>query len=272
MPLVKTSELTPRGGSRTTTLSEEYPAEAARGVAEAGRQSVKRRALDRTRARRHKAAERVGVASEQMAAGVAEAAAAAEELRRSLEEIAAAGEEAAGAAQESQGAVRSLEESFSRARIQAEASRRTAGTLQALLGETGAQIEASAAFVADRAGRQRRSVAVVATLEGQAASIGRSPAPSATFPTKPTCSPSTQRSRPRARATTGAALPWWRRRFAPWRRCRSAARAKCRPSSGPLARMCGRSVPGSAPRRRPPRPRRGTAAPSSPPSRLSGPR
>jgi methyl-accepting chemotaxis protein len=66
--------------------------------------------------RREKAAERIGAATEELAAGLAQAASAAEELRRSLEQISASAEEAAGAAQESQAAVKSLATVFTEAR------------------------------------------------------------------------------------------------------------------------------------------------------------
>ena len=59
-----------------------------------------RRAQDRSRVRREKVAERIGLATEQLAAGFTEAAAAAEQLRRALDQIATAAEEAAGASSE----------------------------------------------------------------------------------------------------------------------------------------------------------------------------
>ncbi|MFH5923006.1 methyl-accepting chemotaxis protein [Roseomonas xinghualingensis] len=128
--------------------------------------------MDRSRARRQKAAERIGAASEQLAAGVSEASAAAEELRRALEQIASASEEAAGATQESHGTISSLGSAFAQARGRADESRRITAALQALLTEVGAQVESSAGFVQDRAARQRRSVEIVTTLEGQATRIG----------------------------------------------------------------------------------------------------
>ncbi|WP_209379614.1 methyl-accepting chemotaxis protein [Pararoseomonas baculiformis] len=128
--------------------------------------------MDRSRARRQKAAERVGAASEQLAAGVVEASAAAGQLRRALEQIASAAEEAAGATQESQGTISSLGAAFVQAKERADDSRRVTAALQSLLAEVGAQVEQSAAFVQDRAARQLRSVDVVAVLEGQAARIG----------------------------------------------------------------------------------------------------
>ncbi len=52
-----------------------------------------RRAQDKARIRKEKAAERIGIATEELAAGVSQASAAAEELRRSLEQISSAAED-----------------------------------------------------------------------------------------------------------------------------------------------------------------------------------
>jgi methyl-accepting chemotaxis protein len=164
MALVKTSELVGRATTPAATLDVTPEQTSASSPA--------RRSLDRSRARRQKAAERIGAASEELAAGVAEASAAAEELRRALEQIASAAEEAAGAAQESQGAISSLGAAFAQARHRAEQSRRMTDAMQTLLTEVGAQIDASVAFVQDRAARQLRSVEIVSTLESQAASVG----------------------------------------------------------------------------------------------------
>jgi methyl-accepting chemotaxis protein len=126
----------------------------------------------RSRARPEQAAERIGAATEELAAGVAEASAAAEELRSSLEQISVAAEEAAGAAQESQSAINSLGAIFTQARNQAELSRRKIEGLQTLLLDVGGQIDISVASVQDNAARQLRSVEIVSALETQAANIG----------------------------------------------------------------------------------------------------
>ncbi len=126
----------------------------------------------RQKAQPEKAAERIGAATEQLAAGIAEASAAAEELRRAMEQISTAAEEAAGAAQESQGAINSLGSIFAQARTQSEISRRKVEALQALLLDVGGQIDLSAASIQDSAARQMRSVQIVAALETQAANIG----------------------------------------------------------------------------------------------------
>jgi methyl-accepting chemotaxis protein len=161
MALVKTSELTgkkPSVSNPKATTQAKAPAVHGTAV--------------RVQAHPEKAAERIGAATEQLAAGVAQASAAAEELRRSMEQISAAAEEAAGAAQESQGAINSLGSVFVQARNQADISRRKVDGLQTLLLDVGGQIDLSVASVQESAARQLQSVEVVAALETQAASIG----------------------------------------------------------------------------------------------------
>ncbi|RYJ00290.1 MAG: methyl-accepting chemotaxis protein, partial [Acetobacteraceae bacterium] len=126
---------------------------------------------DRARARREKAAERIGSATEELAAGITEAGAAAEQLRQALEQIAAAAQETAGASQQSQAAIDSLVAAFSQARGRADQSRRKADALQTLLTEVGVEIDASITWFQDNAARQIRSVEVVTTLERQVGNI-----------------------------------------------------------------------------------------------------
>jgi methyl-accepting chemotaxis protein len=160
MALVKKSDLAAIGPRRPASP----PADLA-GAAQ-------RRASQRSRARREKAAERLGAATEQFASGVAEAAAAAEQLRRALEQIAAASEEAAGAAHESQASIESLGAIFARSRTHATHTVRAAESLQTALAESAGQIESLVASVLAGAERQKRFVGIVASLEGQAAGIG----------------------------------------------------------------------------------------------------
>ena len=163
MALVKTSELGARGPVRVAQAAA--PATVHAAVPD------QRRAMSRSRARRQKAADRISVAAEELAAGVAEASAAADRLLVGLQQMSSAAEEAAGAAQESQGSIASLTTTFAGARNQAEQSGRLTVALSTSLQDMAAQIETSIAFVRDRAARQLRSVEVVAALEQQAASI-----------------------------------------------------------------------------------------------------
>ncbi len=168
MALVKTSALPDRGGSRLPSDEGTPPGTQlpARGAAS------QRRTLERVRARQQKAAERIGAATEELASGVAEASSAAEELRRAMEQIATGAEEAAGASQQSLSAIVSLGASFSEARTHAEAARAKTSSLQTLLIETGAQIDASVAAVGANAARQKAMVDIVSLLERQATEIG----------------------------------------------------------------------------------------------------
>lgn len=169
MALVKTSELPGKGETRP--LNSDSPAPASSPVPQKGG-GTQRRTLERVRARQQKAAERIGAATEELASGVAEASSAAEELRRSMEQIATGAEEAAGASQQSLSAIMSLGQSFSDARKHAEAARTKTASLQTLLIETGAQIDASVAAVEANAARQRSLVEIVSLLERQATDIG----------------------------------------------------------------------------------------------------
>lgn len=169
MALVKTSELPGKGISRPA--GEESPAPNVSSASTKGVTS-QRRTLERVRARKQQAAERIGAATEELASGVAESSAAAEELRRSMEQIAAGAEEAAGASQQSLSAIVSLGATFSEARKHSEAARAKAASLQNLLIETAAQIDTSVASVEANATRQRALVDVVSLLEQQAATIG----------------------------------------------------------------------------------------------------
>jgi methyl-accepting chemotaxis protein len=165
MALVKTSALGSKPAGTALKAEEATPAVDREKIAQ-------RRARDRSRLKQEKAAERVGAATEQLAAGITQAAAAAEELRRSLEQIAAAAEEAAGAAQQSQAAVNSLGAIFVQGRERALTSRSKTEIVQSLLTDAGLQIEALVTAVQENSIRQLRSVEVVSTLESQAANIG----------------------------------------------------------------------------------------------------
>lgn len=164
MALVKTSQL----GAKTTP-SKANPTESA---SEPRTKMVSRRSQDRSRVRQQQAAERIGVATEQLATGVAEAAAAAEELRRALEQIASGAEEAAGAAHESLSATTHLSARFSEARTEAEVARQRTEELQRSVFESATQIDASITAIDANASRQIASVAVIDTLKSQAESIG----------------------------------------------------------------------------------------------------
>ncbi len=133
---------------------------------------VQRRLKDRQLARQEKAAERIGAATEELAAGIAGASAAAEELARALEQIASSAEEAASAAEESQAAVTSLSGNFALARDSAASSHQQMAALDKLLAGIGGGIETLVVAVQKNTGRQLQSVEDVSALERQAAAIG----------------------------------------------------------------------------------------------------
>jgi methyl-accepting chemotaxis protein len=128
-------------------------------------------AAARASSRKQTAAERIGAATHELAAGVAEASSAAEELRRSLEQIASGAEEAAGASHQSLASVGALNAAFAQAREKAILSRRRTDALQTLLIDAAQQILTSVAAVEANAERQLGSVETVAKLEARAAAI-----------------------------------------------------------------------------------------------------
>jgi methyl-accepting chemotaxis protein len=162
MSLMKTSALAARPAANTSEAAVAAPAAA----------RVQRRLKDRQLARQEKAAERIGAATEELAAGIAGASAAAEELARALEQIASSAEEAASAAQESQSAVTSLSGNFALARDSAAASHQQMSALDGLLAGIGGGIETLVVAVQKNTARQLQSVEDVSALERQAAAIG----------------------------------------------------------------------------------------------------
>ena len=126
----------------------------------------------RTYARQQKIAERIAAASTEMASATTEAASAAEELRRGMEQIASGAQEASSAAQESLAAVTDIVALLARARTMATASRQKTEALQALLGETSAQITTSRSRAFRRRPSGRRHRTLIEELKELASSIG----------------------------------------------------------------------------------------------------
>src|SRR3954469_5893931 len=146
------------------------------GSQTAGPQPLPHAAPQRTRARtfarQQKIAERIAAASTQIASSTTEAASAAEELRRSMEQIAGGAQEASSAAQESLAVITNIVTLLAKARTMATSSRQRTEALQALLGETSAQITASVAGIAAAARRQTATVTLIEELKDLASSIG----------------------------------------------------------------------------------------------------
>ena len=138
-------------------------------AAPAGDQQRRRQ---RTFGRQQKAAERIASATTQVASGIAEAAAACDELSKAMEQIATGAEQASAAAEQSQRAMTRIAASNRATSDAADVSLRKTETLQSLLSNTNAQIQASLTSVGRAAERQSASVNMVIELDKQAASIG----------------------------------------------------------------------------------------------------
>ncbi len=117
-------------------------------------------------------AERIGAATEELAAGLTEAAAATKELGRSMQQIAAGAEEAASASQEQSNAVQRIVEGLGAARSEADLSSRRTETLSVSLTETTTQISTSVRAIERAAQRQSDSVQLVTQLDRSAQDIG----------------------------------------------------------------------------------------------------
>lgn len=122
--------------------------------------------------RQQKIEERIAAATEQLAAGITQSASAAEELRRSMEQIAAGAEEASSASQETLSIAVSTATSLIQARDRADTMRRRTDALENLLVETSNQIGVWAGNIKHNGERQTGTVAIMAQLSEQAASIG----------------------------------------------------------------------------------------------------
>lgn len=107
-----------------------------------------------------------------MSSGINEAASAAEELKRASDQIATGAEEASGAAQESLTAFKLVAASILRQLQNSELSQAKGEATQSLVAKTSDDVNAMINNVTVAAQRQNCSVAMVAELEKQAASIG----------------------------------------------------------------------------------------------------
>src|SRR5271169_4291828 len=165
MSLVKTTKISPR------------PTNGAQAAEKGAKTPKSGKAVTRTPVagkgpQNDKVAERIAVATEELASGLTEAAAAAEELRRSMEQIAAGADEAAGASQEQLAAIKNVTTNLTVARSEADSSRRRTEATQILLTEATTQISASIQAIEKNAERQIASAAIIRELERRAQDVG----------------------------------------------------------------------------------------------------
>ena len=164
--LMKTSEL---GAGRA---AQRRPAQPASKPASVAARLRKPAPSNISGTQQQKIEERIAAATEELSAGITEAASAAEELRRSMEQIASGAEEAASAAQETLAVATNTAATLVQARDRAEGARRRTDALETLLVETSNQIGTWAGNIRHNGERQAGTVAIMAQLSGQAASIG----------------------------------------------------------------------------------------------------
>ena len=116
--------------------------------------------------------ERVGAATEELAAGLSQASAATRELSRSMEQIAAGAQEASAASQEQSGAMKRIVANLTSARGEADTSGRRCEALMGTLTQVSAQLSASVQAIERNAQRQLSSVEAIGELERRAADMG----------------------------------------------------------------------------------------------------
>jgi methyl-accepting chemotaxis protein len=136
------------------------------------REAEAQRKKARTLGKQQQAAERIAAATGQLASGINEGASAAEELKRASSQIATGAEEASGVAQESLTAFQQVTTAIGRQLQSADASQVKGEASQLLIARTSADVGSLITNVGVAAQRQVASVAMVAELEKQAATIG----------------------------------------------------------------------------------------------------
>ncbi len=158
-----------KSATKTTTAAAPVEGKSSAAVA---REAEDQRKKARTLAKQQQAAERIAAATGQLSSGINEAASAAEELKRASDQIATGAEEASGAAQESLTAFKQVEAAILRQLQNADLSSAKGEATQSLVAKTSGDVVTMITNVGVAAQRQNASVAMVAELEKQAASIG----------------------------------------------------------------------------------------------------
>jgi len=126
----------------------------------------------RTLAKQQQLAERIAVATEQLASGIEEASSAAEELGATMAEIAKGANEASSAAEESRAAINQIEKASVVAEEHAKESLKRINSVKELIENTSNDIELMIKGIKDSADTNLESVKLVAELEKQSDEIG----------------------------------------------------------------------------------------------------
>jgi len=147
-------------------------AESGKAAVPNSREADAQRKRARTLAKQQQVAERIAAATGQLSSGINEAASAADQLRRSSDQIASGAEEASSAAQQSLAGFKQVMQAIARQLANASSSQTRSESVQNLIQRTGDDINRLISNVAVAAQRQTASVAMVAELEKQAATIG----------------------------------------------------------------------------------------------------
>lgn len=161
------SEKRDRASFESATASDEM---------ERKRELARRQAKDKVRARtlakQQQLAERIAVATEQMASGIEEASSAAEELAATMAQISSGASEAASAAEESRAAINQVEKASVTADKRAKESLERAEAAKDLIANISSDIELMIKGIKESAETNSESVKLIGELERQSDEVG----------------------------------------------------------------------------------------------------
>lgn len=139
---------------------------------EIARKQAKDKVRARTLAKQQQLAERIAVATEQMASGIEEASSAAEELAATMQQISSGASEAASAAEESRAAINQVDKASLIADMNARESLERAEIAKDLIENTSSDIELMIKGIKESAETNSESVKLIGELERQSNEVG----------------------------------------------------------------------------------------------------
>lgn len=139
---------------------------------ELARKQAQDKVKARTLAKQQQLAERIAVATEQLASGIEEASSAAEELGATMQQIAKGANEASSAAEESRAAINQIDKASVVADKNAKDSLERVDTAKGLIDNTSSDIELMIRGIKESADTNMESVKLVGDLEKQSNEIG----------------------------------------------------------------------------------------------------
>ncbi|WHH61373.1 methyl-accepting chemotaxis protein [Petroclostridium sp. X23] len=161
------NDRTAKGSAHVSTATDEMERKR-----ELARKQAQDKVKARTLAKQQQLAERIAVATEQLASGIEEASSAAEELGATMEQISKGANEASSAAEESRAAINQIDKSSVVADKNAKDSLERVETAKELIENTTNDIELMVKGIKESADTNMESVKLVGDLEKQSNEIG----------------------------------------------------------------------------------------------------